>query len=218
MLHRRRLYLAGPAGAGKSTVAELLRVRFAFHRASLGGIVRQECAARGIPPTRAHLQQMGDLMRGGDSAALAIRAHLAVPDAVDNVVVDGVRLRTEAAYLRRHGYVGISVEAPARIRQERLRTRDGSPFVPVHATEVQAEYVPVDFALSTDTTDFDELDLRVISLLSALAIRGWAVGSPLFRVGEHMDGRGGRPARGNRMRWLTRPSSRPWAPASGLRA
>ncbi len=175
MLHRRRLYLAGPAGAGKSTVAELLRVRFGFHRASLGAIVRHECEARGVAPTRAHLQQMGDLMRGGDSAALAIRAHLAVPDGVDSVVLDGVRLRSEATYLRQHGYVGVSVEAPARIRQERLRARDGSPFVPVHVTEIEAECVPVDFALSTDALDFDELELRVIGLLGALAVRGWAV-------------------------------------------
>ncbi len=171
----RKVYLAGMAGAGKTTVAELLRVRHGFHRVSLGGIVRQECEARGIPPTRANLQLFGDLMRGGSSAALAVRAHHLLPPNADSVVIDGVRLRAEAAYLRGLGYVGISIEAPARVRRERLSLRDGSPDVPRHVTETEAEALPVDYALSTDTRDLDDLELRMTGLLATLARRGWAV-------------------------------------------
>lgn|GEM_PF-5437099 len=169
-----RLYLGGPAGAGKSTVADLLVRRFGFLRVSLGDVVRHECAARGIPPTRSHLQTMGDALRGGRSAALAIAAHRSIPATAARVVIDGVRLHAEAMYLQGAGYVGMAVEAPSSVRSARLLARDGTVEVSAHVTEVQAETLPVDVHLLNDHDDPVFLGWRLLALLGDLE-RGRAV-------------------------------------------
>ena len=145
-----RLYLAGPAGSGKTEVARLLEERHGFGRVSLGDLCREEAARRGVPADRATLQAMGDLLRATDPARLAVLAWARAKTIRGPLVIEGVRLRAEAEYLRRHGCIGVAVVAPEALRAGRLRVRDGSDRVPQHATEREAASLPVDLRLRND--------------------------------------------------------------------
>lgn len=152
---RLRVYLAGPAGVGKTKVAERLASRYGFQRISLGDLVREECIRLGLPLTRANLQAVGDLLRRDrdDDAALAAMAlERVLPDA-RGVVVDGVRLVAEAEALHRSGFVGVGIHARDDVRLGRLRARDGSADVPEHRTEREAERVPVDLRFANLSED-----------------------------------------------------------------
>lgn len=188
------LYLSGPAGSGKSTVAQTLANTYGYHRISLGGYCRKAAADLGLPTTRVHLQRIGDAIRAEahDSAALAVMAWdevvsrrqslerkssgslgaiathlLGYPDAV---VIDGVRLVAEAEYLRAQGVFGVAVDADPNSRAWRLFSRDGSSMVPRHLTEREAEDLPVDCHICNTgsqeqlTKALDSLHWRLLEL------------------------------------------------------
>ncbi len=142
-----RIYLAGPSGVGKTTVAEVLVREYGFERVGLGDLCREECQRRGWPEDRRHLQRAGDRLRGDDPAGLVRRViyqSVVKSTLVDGfapparLVVDGVRLRAEAAALRDAGFVGIAVTGPAAALTREVRG---------HRTEVEAGRVPVDLRL-----------------------------------------------------------------------
>ena len=148
---RVRVYLAGPAGVGKTTVAQALAARYGCQRIGLGDLVREECAHRGLDPTRANLQPVGDAIRTehDDDAALArLALDRALPGA-RGVVVDGVRLVAEAEALREAGWIGVGVWAEPEARERRLLARDGAADVPRHRTEGEADRVRVDIRFET---------------------------------------------------------------------
>lgn len=147
-----RLFLTGPAGSGKSTLAGILVERHGFTRISLGDIPRALAAERGVAPTRAVLQRLGDELRGGDPARLA---QLVLPQISGEarIVVDGVRLREEADVLRAAGFCGVAVEAPRHVRRCRLSERgerwvDGTEAS--HPTETAPSGIPVQFRVIAD--------------------------------------------------------------------
>ena len=155
-----RVYLAGPAGAGKTETARWLSEHHGFHRVSLGDICRAETIRRGWPADRFHLQAAGDHLRAGDPARLAALA-LQEASGQGDVVIDGVRLMAEGEYLRARGVIGVRLEAPEAVRRARLHRRDGAGDVPEHETETEAARVPADFVWSTDPIG-DGSALRVL--------------------------------------------------------
>jgi ABC-type dipeptide/oligopeptide/nickel transport system ATPase component len=113
-----RVALAGPSGAGKTTLGRALMDEMRGGRVSLGAIAAEEAAARGWPLDREHLQRAGDILRRRDPAALA-REAIAHAEMMGRLcgwplaVVDGVRLPEEAAVLRDHGYLVVLLEPVA---------------------------------------------------------------------------------------------------------
>lgn len=150
MIEPLRLYLAGPAGSGKTEAAKMLAEEHHFARVSLGDLCRAECGRRRWPQDRAHLQAAGDALRGTDPAWLAVLAWERAGTARGPVVIEGVRLAAEAAALRARGVIGVAVEAPEAVRAGRLRARDGSSRVPQHRTEREALGLLVDLRLRND--------------------------------------------------------------------
>lgn len=155
-----RLYLGGPAGAGKSTVAAILAADFGFRRVSLGDIVRRECVHRGLDPARGNLQATGDGLRGPEPHRLAALAAGVAVRMRGAVVIEGVRLVAEAEYLGGLGYIGVRVQAPEAMRMARIAARDGSTCVPDHPTECEASVLPADLVLTNDTGDHGILRRR----------------------------------------------------------
>jgi len=119
--------VTGPNAAGKGEVSAYLReLGFAVH--SLSDIVREEAAARGLPPEREHLIRIGTLLREeGGPGVLAARL---IPRLGARDVVDSIRNPAEVETLRRiPGFVLVGVDAPAQVRfaRSRLRARPGDP-------------------------------------------------------------------------------------------
>ena len=163
-----RVYLSGPAGAGKTEAAMWLCRRHAFTRISLGDLCRAEAERRGWLCDRTHLQAAGDRVRGGDPARLAVLA-LERARGRGDVVIDGVRLVAEAEYLRAHGVIGVRVDVPEEIRRQRLGRRDGSAEVPDHATEREAGLLPADLTLCA-AADAVAYDLALRLLVARVAV------------------------------------------------
>jgi len=119
--------VTGPNAAGKGEVSAYLHsLGFALH--SLSDIVREEAAARGLPPEREHLIRIGTLLReeGGPS----VLAERLLPRVGDRDVVDSIRNPAEVEALRRiPGFLLVGVRAPAELRftRSRVRARPGDP-------------------------------------------------------------------------------------------
>ena len=129
------LGLTGPNAAGKGEVAACLRGRgFAVH--SLSDVVREEAAARGLPPERAHLIRIGNLLREeGGPGILATRI---LPRLGHRDVVDSIRSPGEVEVLRGlPSFVLLAVRAPVEVRFRRALAR-GRPGDPRTLEEFQA--------------------------------------------------------------------------------
>ena len=175
------LGITGPNAAGKGEVSGILAVRgFATH--SLSDVVREEAAARGLPPEREHLIRIGTLLRR--EAGAGVLAERLLPRIGARDVVDSIRNPAEVAVLRGlPRFVLVGVEAPARLRFERSRrrARSGDPesFEAFEARERQenssdpagqqlaATFRLADRVIENDG-DLDTLRVRVDELLSSL--------------------------------------------------
>jgi len=119
--------VTGPNAAGKGEVSAYLESRgFVVH--SLSDIVREEAAARGLPPEREHLIRIGTLLREQQGPAVLASRLISRLGARD--VVDSIRNPAEVEELRKvPGFVLIGVDAPAEIRfaRSRRRARPGDP-------------------------------------------------------------------------------------------
>ena len=175
------LGVTGPNAAGKGEVsAYLLTLGFATH--SLSDIVREEAAARGLPPEREHLIRIGTLLR--EQGGLGVLAERLLPRLDGWDVVDSIRNPAEVETLRQvPGFVLIGVDAPAALRfaRSRLRARPGDPgsFAEFVARERQensanpagqqlrATFVLADRVIDNNG-DLDLLHLKIDDLLRSL--------------------------------------------------
>ncbi len=115
--------LAGLNGAGKGEVIRHLE-RWSFHSVSLSDVIRQDLAEDELEPTRAHMIERGRALRerlGAGALAERVIGGLA-PNC--NHVIDSVRTPAEVETLRAAGDFRLWwIEAPAKIRFERIRQR-----------------------------------------------------------------------------------------------
>jgi dephospho-CoA kinase len=121
------LGLTGPNAAGKGEVADYLRNR-GFVPHSLSDVVREEAAARGLPPERAHLIRIGTLLREEGGAGVLARRILSRLGERD--VVDSIRNPAEVGVLRELPHfvlVGVQATTEMRFRRALARGRPGDP-------------------------------------------------------------------------------------------
>lgn len=105
-------------------MAESLKaLGYQYH--SLSDILREELAARGVEEGRDALREIGnELRQAGGPGALARRLVERLSDGRDHIV-DSIRNPAEVVELRTvPGFSLVAVDAPARVRYERLRLRD----------------------------------------------------------------------------------------------
>ncbi len=119
--------LTGPNAAGKSEAASrLAALGFRIH--SLSDVVREEAAARGLPPERKNLIRIGNELR--ERHGPGVLAERILPRLGGRDVVDSIRSPEEVAVLRRlPGFVLVGIRADVRTRFERglARGRPGDP-------------------------------------------------------------------------------------------
>jgi len=177
------LGITGPNAAGKGEVSAYL-ASLGFSQHSLSDIVREEAAARGLPPEREHLIRIGTLLR--EQGGPAVLAERLIPRLGGREVVDSIRNPGEVEALRRvPGFVLVGVTAPDRLRFERsrVRARPGDPatFEEFAAREAQensanpagqqlrASFALADHVLVNDA-DLTALHARVDALLRTLGV------------------------------------------------
>jgi dephospho-CoA kinase len=175
------LGITGPNAAGKGEVSGILAARgFATH--SLSDVVREEAAARGLPPEREHLIRIGtELRREGGAGVLAQRL---MPKIGARDVVDSIRNPAEVAVLRtlpRFVLLGVEAEPRLRFERSRHRARPGDPetfeaFLARERQENSADPAGQQLAATFDLADrviandgdLDALRRRVDQLLATL--------------------------------------------------
>lgn len=121
------LGLTGSNAAGKGEIAVYLgRKKFTVH--SLSDVVREEAAARGLPPEREHLIRIGNELREGGGAGVLAERILSRLGERD--VVDSIRNPSEVAVLRRlprFVLLGVAASMEVRFRRSLRRGRPGDP-------------------------------------------------------------------------------------------
>lgn len=120
--------LTGTICAGKGEIVKYLKSK-GFEYFVYSDILREEAEKRGIEPTRENLQKLGSSMKIEYGNGVLSRKILEKIK-TNKAVVDGVRTPSEVRELRKAGnFFLIGVNAPQRLRYERLRKRgrEGDP-------------------------------------------------------------------------------------------
>ena len=115
--------LTGKNGSGKGEVVKFLQER-GFQTLSLSDVLREEAHRLGKPVTREFLVELGNRIRqefGAGELAERIFARL---DPEKNYIVDSIRHPSEVqVFKRRRDFYLLNIQAPQKLRFERLRQR-----------------------------------------------------------------------------------------------
>lgn len=120
-IRHRLIGLTGTNGAGKGEVAAYL-VKNGYAYVSLSDEVREDLRRRGKEVTRDQMIATGNALRRRFGADVLARR--AMKKVKGRAVVDSIRNVREVAFLRRQdGFILVAVDAPARLRFERVQKR-----------------------------------------------------------------------------------------------
>ena len=115
--------LTGKNGSGKGEVANFLKER-GFYYLSLSDVLRDDLRKRKKPLTRKNLIEAGNRLRADEGPGVLAERILSGVDIDKNYVIDSIRHPMEVKVLRRRkDFVLLRVEAPQRVRFERLKRR-----------------------------------------------------------------------------------------------
>lgn len=174
--------LIGKAGAGKSTVAEVLAT-FGYQRHSFAAKLRNVAVdlwGEEARNDRDKLQKLGVAVRGIEADTWVDNFVRDVEQAADDplgravpyrVVVDDCRFPNEVWRLAELGFVFVRVEADRSTRIVRLKAngklQDEAQLV--HASETALDGQKADYVINNDNKSHEELYGDVIDLLNRLA-------------------------------------------------
>lgn len=150
--------LTGMPGAGKSTIADGLRLR-GFDVVVMGDAVREEARRRNLEPTRANLGQiMLDLRKDRGPGAIAdlVEPNITQSDS-DVVMVDGVRSNDEIRSLSKLGILkvlAVHASADTRFGFMKARGRTDDPQTRGHFEERDTREMSVGISDSIALSDY----------------------------------------------------------------
>jgi dephospho-CoA kinase len=117
------LALAGTNGAGKGSVAEYLAER-GYRHLSASGFITEEIVRRSLPVNRDSMRLVAnDLRLTRNPAYLMERLYEQAVQGGGHAVIEAPRAIAEAAYLKSKAVYLIAVDAPRRLRYERIAQR-----------------------------------------------------------------------------------------------
>ncbi len=115
--------LTGKNGAGKGEVTKFLSER-GFQCLSLSDVLREEAGRLGKPVTRDFLVELGNRLRKESGASVLAERIFARLDPEKNYPIDSIRNPAEVqVFRRRRDFYLVNVQAPQKLRFERLRQR-----------------------------------------------------------------------------------------------
>jgi dCMP deaminase len=138
--------LTGKNGGGKGEIAKFLIDR-GFQSLSLSDVIREEAARLGKAVTRETLVELGNRLRRESGAGVLAERVFRRLDPEKHYVIDSIRNPAEVqVFQRRRDFFLIHVQAPERLRFERLRQRgrenDPRTFEEFRALEVKEAASP----------------------------------------------------------------------------
>jgi len=132
--------LMGRIGSGKGTVADVLINEFGFQSVTMGDLVREEVAVRGLEPTREITTRVSGECLSQDPAYFIKRAVEKINSSGhDRWIIDGVRRPLDVQEFKSAfpDIIFIRVDVDPRIRFERMKLR-GRPGFPETFEKFQA--------------------------------------------------------------------------------
>ena len=122
------VFLIGPMGAGKSTVANILE-SYGYRRYAMATPIREMVRsafpwAVGKAEQRVYMQQVGAFLRGFQPNPILVHANAALVQAP--VVIEDGRTREEALWAHERGMLVVVLDAPLDVRMSRVMKRDGA--------------------------------------------------------------------------------------------
>jgi len=126
------LGLMGAIGCGKGTVANILEKEYGFHTITIGDLVREEVAKRGLKPTREITTKISEELRSKDPAYFIKKVIERIKEkGWDKVVIDGIRLLVDVEHLKKAFpeiiFVLVETDPKKRFERMKLRGRPGFP-------------------------------------------------------------------------------------------
>lgn len=120
--------IAGPHASGKDALAEYLEKTYHYYHVSLGDIAREEAQKRYGSIERPILYKTSNEIRAAEGAGAmghrAVAKYNEVKDKFpEGLVVSGFRTKAEADAIREEGGIILYIDAPEKMRYERLVSR-----------------------------------------------------------------------------------------------
>lgn len=116
--------LTGTNGAGKNTIADYLVREHGFTHFSFRTFLTEEIIRRGLPVTRESMRTVGNDLRFNHEQGYISKQILGdVLTNGTNAVIESIRSMDEAHFLLNHGARFWAVDAPERMRYERIINR-----------------------------------------------------------------------------------------------
>lgn len=114
--------ITGTDGAGKGTVVEYLVKNKGYLHFSSRGVITRELLDRGLPTDRAHLREMGNLLRAehGDDFLVTFALEQVQHEAQRYMIIESIRAVAEVETLKANGGVLLAVDAEQAVRYERI--------------------------------------------------------------------------------------------------
>lgn len=131
MMKRVVIGVTGFIGAGKDTFANYLVKKKGFVHYSLSDILREEARKKSIDITRENLQRFANELRakfGNNILARKVVEKIMKEKQKKNYVITSIRNKAEIETLKTlENFFLVFIEAPLRLRFERIKARDGKP-------------------------------------------------------------------------------------------
>lgn len=119
------LGIAGTNGAGKGTVVDVLVERKGFTHYSMRDLIVEEIEKRGLEVNRTTMGMVGTDLRRIHEPHYFTKVFMdrAREAGKENIIIESIRSVAEAENIRSHGGYIVAVDAPRRIRYERIASR-----------------------------------------------------------------------------------------------
>jgi dephospho-CoA kinase len=117
--------ITGILGAGKGTVVDYLTEEKGFKHYSARAFITKEIEKRGLPVNRDTMTEVSNDLRKSNSPAYIIEQLYNIAELEGhNAVIESIRTSGEVEFLKSKGdFHLLSVDAPSKIRYERISTR-----------------------------------------------------------------------------------------------
>lgn len=149
--------ISGSFASGKDTIAHHLKADFGFTHVSTSGIVRDIALREQGSIEREVLHRVADEHRRRDGAGVFVQ--MAIKGRTLPLVVTGIRSMGEVSAIKQAGGVMVFVDAPAKLRYERMKTRHRDDEVKLSLDKFVANEQK-EWHSGNDDADFNLRDIK----------------------------------------------------------